>query len=249
MGESLFVSKEGEEKREEGSTRMVFRGEDCSPLYETSRPLNIYFLRRLWRQETGETLSIESKQAASSSDIELIRAVALGDEQALASLYDRYSAILFGLLVSMLPSQDEAEEMLLEVYLDIWQNASRFDETRGSPFAWLVMLARSHATHRLRSRQPSGSKEKSAVGAEWENIPEAALDTSRSEQSNLVCRALAELDEDERRTLLLAFFAGLTPLEIATQIDTPHGTVKKQLATALMKFRESMKGMEESKNP
>lgn len=194
-------------------------------------------------------MSLEGEREAQSSDIELTRAVAIGDEQALASLYDRYSAILFGLLVSMLHSRAEAEEVLLEVYLDVWRHASRFDETRGSPFAWLVMLARSHATNRLRLRKLSGSKEKSTVGAEWENIPEAALDTSRLEQSNLVCRALAELPEDERRTLLLAFFAGLTPPEIATQFDTPLSTMKKQLATALMKFREKMKGMHGSKKP
>lgn len=153
-------------------------------------------------------MSLENELERQSSDIELIRAITIREEQAFASLYDRYSAILFGLLASMLHSLAEAEEVLLEVYLDVWQHASRFDKTRGSPFAWLVMLARRHATNRLRSRKPSGSKEKRTVGAECENMPEVALDMSRSEQSDLVLCALAELSEDERRTLLLAFFAG-----------------------------------------
>src|SRR3977135_2042134 len=84
------------------------------------------------------------------SDVELLHAVARGDEAALARLYDGYRVILFGLLVRILSSREEAEDILQDVFIQVWQRAKDFDEKRGRPFTWLVTLARSRAIDRLR---------------------------------------------------------------------------------------------------
>ncbi len=84
------------------------------------------------------------------SDVELLHAVARGDEAALARLYDSYRVILFGLLVRILNSREEAEDILQEVFIQVWRRAKDFDEKRGKPFTWLVTLARSRAIDRLR---------------------------------------------------------------------------------------------------
>jgi len=90
-------------------------------------------------------------EAAPTSDNELLRAVARGDEGALAQIYDRYRLILFGLIVRILHSREDAEDVLQEVFLQIWRRAADFDEARGRAFTWLVTVARSRALDRLRS--------------------------------------------------------------------------------------------------
>lgn len=100
-------------------------------------------------------------------DAELVHAVARGDERALASLYDHYSPILFGLLLRILKDRPEAEDVLQEVFLQIWQRASSFDAERGRPFTWLVTLARSRAIDRLRSVRSRPSPRSSDARSCW----------------------------------------------------------------------------------
>ncbi|HXQ71039.1 MAG TPA: sigma factor, partial [Pyrinomonadaceae bacterium] len=85
------------------------------------------------------------------NDVELLKGVASQDEAALAALYDRYRVILFGLLVRILNNREEAEDVLQEVFLQVWRRAADFDENRGRPFTWLVTLARSRGIDRLRA--------------------------------------------------------------------------------------------------
>jgi RNA polymerase sigma-70 factor (ECF subfamily) len=180
-------------------------------------------------------------EQAQTSDAELLHAIARGDEQALASLYDRYRLILFGLVLRILHSRDEAEDVLQELFLQVWKRASDFDEARGRPFTWLVTLARSRAIDRLRSL---GSRDRVATEAARE-APEAwanAVDDAiRSEQSEIVRTALAELPEEQRRALLLAYFEGLTQTEIAARLGAPLGTVKTRMRAGMMKLRELLR--------
>ena len=96
-----------------------------------------------------------------TSDNELLRAVARGDENALAGIYDRYRLILFGLIVRILHSREEAEDVLQEVFLQVWRRAADFDEARGRAFTWLVTVARSRALDRLRAL---GSRARAPLG-------------------------------------------------------------------------------------
>jgi RNA polymerase sigma-70 factor (ECF subfamily) len=177
-------------------------------------------------------------EQAQITDLDILRAVAGGDEQALSALYDRYRLILFGLILRILHSQAEAEDVLQEVFLQVWRRASDFDETRGRPFTWLVTLARSRAIDRLRSL---GSRERTAQEAARDvpdSISDASDDAVKSEQSEIVRAALRELPEEQRRTLLLAYFEGLTQSEIAERLNTPLGTIKTRMRSGMIKLRE-----------
>ncbi|MDQ5846034.1 MAG: sigma-70 family RNA polymerase sigma factor [Acidobacteriota bacterium] len=176
-------------------------------------------------------------EPAQLSDVELLHAVARGDEAALARLYDQYRTILFGLLVRILNSRDEAEDVLQDVFIQLWRRAADFDEQRGRPFTWLVTLARSRAIDRLRQ---FGSRQRLVDGAaenQPEQVSDALADAARSEQKELVDRALAELPEDQRHPLMLAYYDGLTQSEIASRLGTPLGTIKTRMRSGMTKLR------------
>lgn len=177
-------------------------------------------------------------ESAPVSDIELLHAIARGDEAALARLYDGHRVILFGLLIRILHSRQEAEDVLQEVFLQVWNRAADFDESRGRPFTWLVTLARSRAIDRLRSL---GSRERVAQNAAREVVDEtsdAIEDAIRSQESRVVRGALQELPDDQRRLLKLAYFEGLTQSEIAKRLETPLGTVKTRMRSGMTRLRE-----------
>jgi RNA polymerase sigma-70 factor (ECF subfamily) len=171
------------------------------------------------------------------SDVSLLHAIARRDEAALSSLYDRYRVILFGLLVRILSSREEAEDILQEVFIQVWRRAADFDELRGKPFTWLVTLARSRAIDRLRLLQARDRVAVAAARDAPEEASDAMLDTLRSEQKRIVAEALAELPEEQRRALMLAYFEGLTQTEIAARLGSPLGTVKTRMRSGMIKLR------------
>jgi RNA polymerase sigma-70 factor (ECF subfamily) len=172
------------------------------------------------------------------TDQGLLQAIARKDDLALATLYDRYRLVLFGLLMRILNSREEAEDVLQEVFLQVWRRAADFDERRGRPFTWLVTLTRSRAIDRLRqlnSRERFVSSDSELL---VDSVLDPAQDAVRSEQRDLVAGALAELSEDQRRTLTLAYFEGLTQTEIAARLSSPLGTVKTRMRSGMIKLRE-----------
>lgn len=173
-----------------------------------------------------------------STDAELLHAIARGDESALAALYDRYNSILLGLLLRILHSRVEAEDVLQEVFLQIWQRAANFDETRGRAFTWMVTLARSRAIDRLRSLQSRQRADDTALRDAPEAVGDASDDAYHAEQREIVRAALAEIPEEQRRALLLAYFEGLTQSEIAERLGQPLGTVKTRMRSGLGKLRD-----------
>jgi RNA polymerase sigma-70 factor (ECF subfamily) len=187
-------------------------------------------------------------EAAQISDVELLHAIAHGDEAALARLYDAYRVILFGLLVRILNSREEAVDILQDVFIQVWRRANDFDERRGRPFTWLVTLARSRAIDRLRML---GARQRLTTGAALEqerneSVSDALTDSVNSEQKAMVRRALATLPEEQRHTLLLAYFEGLTQSEIASRIGAPLGTVKTRMRSGMIKLRELLESQLEN---
>jgi RNA polymerase sigma-70 factor (ECF subfamily) len=183
-------------------------------------------------------LQAETSQIA---DNELLQAVSQGDESALAALYDRYRLILFGLILRILHDRQEAEDVLQEVFLQVWRRASDFDPARGRAFTWLVTIARSRALDRLRmlaSRSRFVDADENAVSDE---VIDTANELVRSEAGEIVRRALRELPHEQRRTLLLAYFEGLTQAEIAERLGDPLGTVKTRMRSGLIKLRELLR--------
>lgn len=174
----------------------------------------------------------------------MLRALARGDESAFARIYDRYSPILLGLLLRILRSRAEAEDVLQEVFLQVWQRAHSFDSERGRAFTWLVTLARSRAIDRLRS---VGSRERAAQRSAEEAPPESEpaewADNAaiRAERAEAVREALAQLPEEQRQVLLLAYLEGMSQSEIAAAKNQPLGTVKTRTRSALRKLGDSLR--------
>jgi len=185
-------------------------------------------------------------EQAQTTDVELLHAVAHGDERALAHIYDRYRVVLFGLLVRILNSREEAEDVLQEVFLQVWRRAADFDEKRGRPFTWLVTLARSRAIDRLRALASRERVAQAGAREESEQISDAASDTIRAEQRDLVTNALAQLPDEQKRALMLAYFDGLTQSEIATRLGAPLGTVKTRMRAGMTKLRELLANKSEN---
>jgi RNA polymerase sigma-70 factor (ECF subfamily) len=188
-------------------------------------------------------LSLSNPQT-DAEEAELLRALARGDESAFARIYDRYSPILLGLLLRILRSRAEAEDVLQEVFLQVWQRAHSFDAERGRAFTWLVTLARSRAIDRLRS---VGSRERAARASAEEAPPESEpvewADNAaiRSERAEAVREALAELPEEQRQVLMLAYIEGMSQSEIAAAKNQPLGTVKTRTRSALRKLSDSLR--------
>ncbi len=183
-------------------------------------------------------MSLRVQPQEPGPDVELLHAVARGDEGALARLYDQYRVILFGLLVRILNSREEAEDVLQEVFLQVWKRAKDFDQERGRPFTWLVTLARSRAIDRIRQLGARQRLADSAAQNTSDEASDAVTDTLHSERREIVARALAALPEEQRRTLNLAYFEGLTQSEIAQKLGTPLGTVKTRMRSGMIKLRE-----------
>lgn len=196
-------------------------------------------LRTLTYVSIADFLLLHPEQAQ-PTDIDLLAAIARRDEQALAALYDRYKVILFSLILRILHSRPEAEDVLQEAFLQVWQKAKSYDESRGRPFTWLVTIARSRAIDRLRML---GARDRLAIGAASEaseDTGDAVTDAILSERGKIVREALAELPEDQRQVLLLAYFDGFTQSEIARRIGSPLGTVKTRMRSGMKKLREML---------
>ena len=178
-------------------------------------------------------------------DAELLRAVARGDEAAFARVYDRYAPILLGLMLRILRSRPEAEDVLQEVFLQVWQQARAFDPARGRAFTWLATLARSRAIDRLRAVD---SRERAAQRSAEDGRPPAAGSEGwaeegalRAERAEAVRAALAELPEEQRQVLLLAYLEGMSQSEIAAAKNQPLGTVKTRTRTGLKRLSEALR--------
>jgi RNA polymerase sigma-70 factor (ECF subfamily) len=177
-------------------------------------------------------------ESAQANEVQLLQAIAAGDEAALAQLYDQYRGILLGLLMRILGSREEAEDVLQEVFIQVWRRASDYEPNRGRPFTWLVTLTRSRAIDRLRQR---ASRERTVAASAEQNPEEASdavADTYRAEQREIVTAALKRLPDEQRQTLLLAYFDGLTQTEIAKRLNAPLGTVKTRMRSGMIKLRE-----------
>jgi RNA polymerase sigma-70 factor (ECF subfamily) len=163
-----------------------------------------------------------------------------GDEGALAALYDRYSGMLFAMLVRTLRDPQAAEEILQDLFLQLWRGAARFDATRGSLPAWLMVIGRNRALSRLRTR------EHREIPEDIEAFPANAVpssvnledDAERSLLMEKLRSAMATLPAEQREAVELAYFEGMTQTEIAARTGSPLGTVKSRVRSAMQSLKQ-----------
>lgn len=176
-------------------------------------------------------------------DTSLLLAVAQRDEAAFGALYDRLSRPIYSMVVRIIRSRAEAEEVLQEAFWQIWESAPAYRPELGTPFCWMVTLARRKAIDRLRanSRHLRRIEEAQGLRVEDEFASPLALELlSAGERSATVRSALAKLGADERRAIVLAFFDGLTHEEIAAAVRAPVGTIKARIRRGLLKLKPSL---------
>ncbi len=175
--------------------------------------------------------------AAGSGGAALIRRMAEGDRAAFAEFYDGQAPLAFALIRRILGPRTDAEEVLQEVFWQIWQEASTYREDRGSPEAWVLIRARSRAIDRLRSLR---RREETFRAPLNDDLPPAVATTSPAERAadrTLVETALARLPDAQRQVIAMAFYEGLTQSEIARRLGEPLGTVKTRMRAGLDRLR------------
>jgi RNA polymerase sigma-70 factor (ECF subfamily) len=177
-----------------------------------------------------------------ADDLALVRRMAAREEPAMAELYDRYAPVMLAVVRRILGPAADAEEVLQESFLQAWIQADRFDPGRSSVATWLVLIARSRALDRLRSRRSrERTAEAAAAGAAVHESSVAESHVLHAERRRRVREALIELPPEQRQVLELAFYEGLSQSEIATRTGAPLGTVKTRALLGMKKLRQALR--------
>jgi len=182
-------------------------------------------------------------KTAEETQTQLLRRVAARDREALADFYDQVAGVLYSTALRILGDSHEAEEVIQDVFVQIWEKAPMFDVVLGTPFHWAVSITRNRSIDRLRSRQRRARvveelrQEEIASGEPYAPAAPANLDT---EHISIVRNAVLSLPLEQRQAIELAFFGGLTHAEIASKLNEPLGTVKARIRRGMLKLRESL---------
>jgi RNA polymerase sigma-70 factor (ECF subfamily) len=171
------------------------------------------------------------------TDSALVARCALGDEAALAALYDRYASLAYGLALRIVRDATLAEDVVQEAFLGLWRGAARFDQARAKVSTWLLTMVHHKAVDAVRREQarPRPAAEEAPERADDTDV---AGDVVRADDAAAVRRALAGLTPPQRQVLELAYFGGLSQSEVAERLGEPIGTIKSRTHAALARLRE-----------
>lgn len=171
-----------------------------------------------------------------------------GDVNAFEELYDQYNRLLFGMIISIVKEREEAEDLLQEVFVKVWQKAHTFNKKRGNVYSWLVTISRNKAIDRIRSKDYK-TQEKASVSV---NKPAFSLEgdkydpletTIYSNRADIVKKALAKIPKSQRKVLEIAYYRGMTQSEISDHLDIPLGTVKTRTRQGMIKLRNMLESL------
>jgi RNA polymerase sigma-70 factor, ECF subfamily len=171
-------------------------------------------------------------------DIGLLQRIVARDSSAVGELYDRHSRLLYGLILRVLRDRGEAEEVLQEVFVQVWMRAETYNVALGTPAAWLVRIARNRAIDRLRANTVRARMVEATPLPPPVESPEARA--AMSEQQQAVARALEALPPEQRQLIEYAYFLGLTQSELAERFGLPLGTVKTRVRTGMMTLKREL---------
>lgn len=179
-------------------------------------------------------------------DIELLRQIAAGNRASFAEFYDRHSTLMFSVACKILNDTSEAEDVLQEAFMHIWEKASKFDSKLGKASSWAAILVRNKAIDRIRASQRRTRLAEEA-GAEQAAVPNAAETANETvyghEKANLIQSAIVDLPVEQRQAIQLAYFSGLTQDEISKKLNQPLGTIKARIRRGLIKLRDQLEGL------
>jgi RNA polymerase sigma-70 factor (ECF subfamily) len=177
-------------------------------------------------------------------DSELMRKVALGDRSAFGQLFDRYNQLALNLAARVLNERHEAEDVVQEVFLQVWRDASSYQQERGNVSTWIVAIARSRAIDKLRSRKarrvadPVGDNDDALDVTE--TLPDPAAKPDDLDNQLLVRKAFGSLAVDQRVAIEMAYYEGMSQSEIAEALREPLGTIKTRIRSGLLKLKQSL---------
>ncbi|HEU4806941.1 MAG TPA: sigma-70 family RNA polymerase sigma factor [Homoserinimonas sp.] len=172
---------------------------------------------------------------------ELLLRIADGDQQAFSELYDEIAPRVLGLIVRVLRDHAQSEEVTQEVFLEIWQTATRFDPNKGQAASWIMTMAHRRAVDRVRSSQ-SGRDRDTRIGIRdynpaYDSVSEAVEISVEHERVEV---AMARLSEMQRQAVTLAYYGGYSHSEVAEMLSVPLGTVKTRLRDGMMRLRDEL---------
>ncbi|HTS38068.1 MAG TPA: sigma-70 family RNA polymerase sigma factor [Candidatus Solibacter sp.] len=176
-----------------------------------------------------------SERQGISPDLATVTAMKSGDQSALAELYDRYSSVVYAVALRVLNDAAAAEDVLQEVFLQLWRNPNAFDAARGSLGAWLAVITRNRAIDSVRKRRPETDIEDVIVSV----APDLASEADRSRAAEKVRGVLGSMPTAQRSALEMAYFEGMSHSEIADKTGEPLGTIKTRIRTGLMTLRKA----------
>src|SRR5438477_7198234 len=190
--------------------------------------------------------SVPLLEPGEPTDCELMRGIQEGDPDALSLLYDRYNGIIKALILRVIHNEAEADDLLQEIFMEIWNQAKNFSAAKGKPLGWMVTLARRRAIDGLRKKQ-AYSRAEERLQQETEQQPDAWVHNSTEEEildgdrRVLIRRVIGMLPPPQQQAIELAFFRGMSQREIAANTNTPLGTVKTRLELGLKKIYDGLK--------
>lgn len=198
--------------------------------------------------DSADLAPLPSSPLDTLSDDELVAAMVAGEAAALAALYDRHSRVVFALIVRIIANRETAEDLVQEVFLRVWQQASSFDETRGALRSWLCTIAHNLALNEVRRRQrrPQGVQPSTdaddrgdALSGCIDSAPQPSAAAWCSVRDGSLATALATLPPTQRAVLQM-YAAGYSQSEIAEAFGEPLGTIKSRMRRSLLRLREDL---------
>jgi RNA polymerase sigma-70 factor, ECF subfamily len=184
----------------------------------------------------GNEPGVSSVPAQTAADAALITRVRSGDQDAMTAIYDRYSGIVYSIALRVLGDTAAAEDVMQEIFMQLWRKPQMFDSARGSMGAWLAVIARHRAIDTLRRRKPENDVDDVVLssGLDLESVTQRNVIVSRVRQ------IIAQMPGEQQKAMSMAFFEGLTHSEIAAQTGEPLGTIKTRIRSGLINIRKGL---------
>jgi RNA polymerase sigma-70 factor (ECF subfamily) len=191
-------------------------------------------------------VAADDASPGAASDEALVRRVAQdGDQDALSLLFDRYQAQMYGLAMRITNDTQMAQDAVQEAFVGVWRNAARYLDTKASVRTWMLSITHHRSIDLLRRRRPNVPLPEGEVTDESLKAPDVWPEVARAADADAVRSAITRLSAEQRESIELAYFEGLTQVEIASRVGAPLGTIKSRVRLGLMQLRRQLEGDEQ----